>query len=116
MLADGRLQQPTKLSAVVADALRRWYLETEKEALRGDVVSRGAGRSGAQHHRMHACAGAQGSAQLRAWWRARGAAAATPSTARPLPALLPPLPCPPVPAEGAGAAGTDADRGVWLRG
>lgn len=41
MLADGRLQQPAKLGAVVADALRRWYLETEKEALRGDVV-RGA--------------------------------------------------------------------------
>lgn len=40
MLADGRLQQPAPLGAVVSDALRRWYLETEKEALRGDVVSR----------------------------------------------------------------------------
>lgn len=39
MLADGRLQQPAPLGAVVSDALRRWYLETEKEALRGDVVS-----------------------------------------------------------------------------
>lgn len=39
MLPDGRLQQPTRLGAVVADALRRWYLETEKEAMRGDVVS-----------------------------------------------------------------------------
>lgn len=38
MLADGRLQQRAKLGAVVADALRRWYQETEKEALRGDVV------------------------------------------------------------------------------
>ncbi|KAI7840707.1 hypothetical protein COHA_005629 [Chlorella ohadii] len=37
MLADGRLQQPAPLGAVVSDALRRWYLETEKEALRGDV-------------------------------------------------------------------------------
>ncbi|PSC70613.1 THUMP domain [Micractinium conductrix] len=37
MLPDGRLQQPAKLGAVVSDALRRWYLETEKEALRGDV-------------------------------------------------------------------------------
>lgn len=37
MLADGRLQQPAPLGAVVTDALRRWYLETEKEALRGDV-------------------------------------------------------------------------------
>lgn len=37
MLPDGRLQQPTRLGAVVADALRRWYLETEKEAMRGDV-------------------------------------------------------------------------------
>jgi TPR repeat protein len=39
MLADGRLQQRAKLGAVVTDAVRRWYLETEKEALRGDVVS-----------------------------------------------------------------------------
>ena len=38
MLPDGRLQQPTTLGAVVGDALRRWYLEAEKEALRGDVV------------------------------------------------------------------------------
>ena len=38
MLPDGRLQQPARLGAVVDDALRRWYAETEKEALRGDVV------------------------------------------------------------------------------
>lgn len=37
MLPDGRLQQPARLGAVVSDALRRWYLETEKEAMRGDV-------------------------------------------------------------------------------
>ena len=36
---DGRLAKPTKLSLVVTDAVRRWYLETEKEAERGDVVS-----------------------------------------------------------------------------
>jgi hypothetical protein len=35
---DGRLPRPMKLSLVVKDALRRWYLEAEKEALRGDVV------------------------------------------------------------------------------
>ena len=40
MLPDGRLQQRMPLSAVVTDAVRRWFLETEKEALRGDVVSR----------------------------------------------------------------------------
>jgi hypothetical protein len=36
---DGRLPKPTKLSLVVKDAVRRWYLEAEKEADRGDVVS-----------------------------------------------------------------------------
>lgn len=36
---DGRLPKATKLSLVVTDAVRRWYLETEKEAERGDVVS-----------------------------------------------------------------------------
>jgi hypothetical protein len=36
---DGRLPKPTKLSLVVTDAVRRWYLEAEKEADRGDVVS-----------------------------------------------------------------------------
>jgi hypothetical protein len=37
---DGRLPKPTKLSLVVTDAVRRWYLEAEKEADRGDVVCR----------------------------------------------------------------------------
>jgi len=36
---DGRLPKPTKLSLVVKDAVRRWYLEAEKDADRGDVVS-----------------------------------------------------------------------------
>ena len=67
MLADGRLQQPAKLGAVVSDALRRWYLETEREALRGDVVRpllrrAGPALAGARHRpplagmhvRMHA--------------------------------------------------------------
>ena len=36
---DGRLPKPTKLSLVVTDAVRRWYLETEREAERNDVVS-----------------------------------------------------------------------------
>ena len=35
---DGRLAKPTNLSLVVKDAVRRWYLETEKEAERGDIV------------------------------------------------------------------------------
>lgn len=35
---DGKLAKPTKLSLVVKDAVKRWYLETEKEAQRGDVV------------------------------------------------------------------------------
>lgn len=34
---DGRLPKPTKLSLVVKDAVRRWYLEAEREADRGDV-------------------------------------------------------------------------------
>ncbi len=38
---DGSLPQPTSLGMVLKDALRRWYLETEKEALRGDVVRQG---------------------------------------------------------------------------
>lgn len=33
---------PKKLSIVVEDALKRWYAETEREALRGDLV-RGGG-------------------------------------------------------------------------
>ena len=38
--ADGRLQEGRlPLSVVVTDAVRRWYLEAEKEAQRGDVVS-----------------------------------------------------------------------------
>lgn len=42
--SDGSLAGgPMKLSAVVHDALRRWYLETEREAQRGDVVRRGRG-------------------------------------------------------------------------
>lgn len=36
-LADGALVRPTKLSSVVTDAVRRWYLETERDASRGDV-------------------------------------------------------------------------------
>ena len=35
---DGRLPQRTKLSDVVTDAVRRWYLEAESEMQRGDVV------------------------------------------------------------------------------
>ena len=35
---DGRLQEKLPLSVVVTDAVRRWYLEAEKEAQRGDVV------------------------------------------------------------------------------
>ena len=31
--------QSVPLSAVVRDAVRRWFLDTHKEALRGDVVS-----------------------------------------------------------------------------
>lgn len=36
---DGRLPKRTKLSVVVSDAVRRWFLDTEMEAERGDVVS-----------------------------------------------------------------------------
>ena len=36
--ADGRLMKRMPLGAVVTDAVRRWYLETEREASRGDVV------------------------------------------------------------------------------
>lgn len=36
---DGHLAKPMKLSAVVTDAVRRWYLEAERDAQRGDVVS-----------------------------------------------------------------------------
>lgn len=36
-LSDGRLAHTTKLSAVVTDAVHRWYLETEREAGRGDI-------------------------------------------------------------------------------
>ena len=35
---DGRLVKPMPLSAVVKDAVRRWYLEAERDAQRGDVV------------------------------------------------------------------------------
>mgnify|MGYP007061301830 CR=1 FL=1 len=38
-LPDGTLAKRTKLGVVVKDAVRRWYLEAEKEAYRGDVVS-----------------------------------------------------------------------------
>eukprot|EP00890_Picochlorum_soloecismus_P004850 jgi/Picsp_1/5366/NSC_02727-R1_protein len=34
---DGKLQERLPLSVVVSDAVRRWYLEAEKEAQRGDV-------------------------------------------------------------------------------
>jgi hypothetical protein len=34
-----RAPQSVPLSAVVQDAVRRWFLDTHKEALRGDVVS-----------------------------------------------------------------------------
>lgn len=36
---DGRLPSTTKLGLVVRDAVRRWFLDTEMEAERGDVVS-----------------------------------------------------------------------------
>jgi TPR repeat protein len=36
-LSDGRLAHTTKLSAVVTDAVHRWYLEAEREASRGDI-------------------------------------------------------------------------------
>ena len=36
-LPDGRLMEKMPLSAVVSDAVRRWYAETEREANRGDV-------------------------------------------------------------------------------
>jgi len=51
--ASGRLPRATKLGAVVHDAVRRWYLETEKEALRGDVVSCGT-RLSVPIHTAHA--------------------------------------------------------------
>lgn len=35
---DGKLQERLPLSVVVTDAVRRWYLEAEKDAQRGDVV------------------------------------------------------------------------------
>lgn len=34
---DGKLVERAPLGAVVTDAVRRWYAETEKEAQRGDV-------------------------------------------------------------------------------
>ena len=37
LLPDGRLMEKMPLSAVVTDAVRRWYVETEREASRGDV-------------------------------------------------------------------------------
>jgi TPR repeat protein len=37
MLPDGRLSEKMPLSAVVTDAVKRWYIETEREASRGDV-------------------------------------------------------------------------------
>lgn len=37
MLPDGKLMEKMPLSAVVSDAVRRWYVETEREANRGDV-------------------------------------------------------------------------------
>lgn len=45
-LADGSLSKRTKLGVVVKDALRRWYLEAEKEAYRGDVVRLGGSTGG----------------------------------------------------------------------
>lgn len=40
---DGRLPRPTPLGAVVNDAVRRWFLDTQREAFRGDVVRGGGG-------------------------------------------------------------------------
>lgn len=37
--ATGRLPGPTPLSAVVTDAVRRWYQEAESDTNKGDVVS-----------------------------------------------------------------------------
>ena len=37
LLPDGRLMEKMPLSAVVTDAVRRWYLEAERDANRGDV-------------------------------------------------------------------------------
>lgn len=37
LLPDGKLMEKMPLSAVVSDAVRRWYVETEREANRGDV-------------------------------------------------------------------------------
>ena len=37
LLPDGRLMEKMPLSAVVSDAVRRWFAETEREANRGDV-------------------------------------------------------------------------------
>lgn len=34
---DGRLMAPTPLGAVVDDAVKRWYMEAERDAMRGDV-------------------------------------------------------------------------------
>lgn len=34
---DGRLMAPTHLGAVVKDAVKRWYMEAERDAMRGDV-------------------------------------------------------------------------------
>lgn len=34
---DGRLMAPTPLGAVVEDAVKRWYMEAERDAMRGDV-------------------------------------------------------------------------------
>lgn len=38
---DGRLPRPMPLGAVVHDAVNRWFIDTQREAFRGDVV-RGA--------------------------------------------------------------------------
>ncbi len=38
---DGRLPRPTPLGTVVNDAVHRWFLDTQREAFRGDVVWRG---------------------------------------------------------------------------
>lgn len=42
LAADGTvIGGPKKLSVVLADALERWYAETERDAYRGDLVRRG---------------------------------------------------------------------------
>jgi len=92
-----RRQDTTPLSAVVKDAVRRWYEDALREAERGDVVSWvGAG----------AGAGAGGRARC-----FRDPLCPLPtfcSSIFPAPLLLSNL------SETAGPALPDADRGVWL--